>query len=81
MKRVAQKRKHFKHFTCENQLVLEIILKKQFPFKSIATDGGSEFMDFDGIEKNRDGEKRTELYFAHPHCASERGTENFSYPE
>ena len=43
-------------------------------FKSITADGGSEFMDFDGIEKDRDGEKRTELYFAHPYCASERGT-------
>ena len=37
-------------------------LKKKV-FKSIAADSGSEFMDFDGIEKNRDGEKRTELYF------------------
>ena len=43
-------------------------------FKSITADGGSEFMDFDGIEKNRDGEKRTELYFAPPYCASKRGT-------
>ena len=31
-------------------------------------------MDFEGIEKLSDGTKRTELYFAHPYCASERGT-------
>ena len=43
-------------------------------FKSITADCGSEFMDFDGIEKSPSGEKRTELYFAHPYCASERGT-------
>ena len=43
-------------------------------FKSITADGGSEFMDFDGIEKSPSGEKRTELYFAHPYCASERST-------
>ena len=31
-------------------------------------------MDFDGIEKLSDGTKRTELNFAHPYCASKRGT-------
>ena len=31
-------------------------------------------MDFEGREKSSDGTKRTELYFAHPYCASERGT-------
>lgn len=43
-------------------------------FKSITADGGSEFMDFAGIENSPDGRKRTFLYFAHPYCASERGT-------
>ena len=42
--------------------------------KSITADGGSEFMDFDGIENSPDVSKRTALYFAHPYCASERGT-------
>ena len=28
-------------------------------------------MDFDGIEKQSDSTKRTELYFSHPYCASE----------
>ena len=31
-------------------------------------------MDFDGIKKLSDGTKRTELNFAHPYCASKRGT-------
>ena len=43
-------------------------------FKSITADGGSEFMDFKGIENSPNGNKRTCLYFAHPYCASERGT-------
>ncbi len=43
-------------------------------FKSITADGGSEFMDFSGIENSKNGRKRTCLYFAHPYCASERGT-------
>ena len=43
-------------------------------FKSITADGGSEFMDFEGIENSPDGSKRAALYFAHPYCASERGT-------
>lgn len=43
-------------------------------FKSITADGGSEFMDFSGIENSPNGRKRTSLYFAHPYCASERGT-------
>ena len=43
-------------------------------FKSITADCGSEFMDFNGIENSPNGNKRTCLYFAHPYCASERGT-------
>ena len=43
-------------------------------FKSITADGGSEFTDFAGIEKTRSGEKRTQLFFAHPYRSCERGT-------
>lgn len=43
-------------------------------FKSITADGGSEFMDFDGIEKIIAGKKRTQLFFAHPYRSCERGT-------
>ena len=43
-------------------------------FKFIMADGGPESMDFEGMEKSSDGTKRTALYFPHPYCASERGT-------
>ncbi len=32
-------------------------------------------MDFDGIEKSKDGAKRTVLYFAHPYCARHEGNQ------
>lgn len=44
-------------------------------FKSITADNGSEFMDYDGIEKSVMGEtKRCIVFFAHPYRACERGT-------
>lgn len=44
-------------------------------FKTITSDNGSEFLDGDGIEKSCLGDcNRTELYYAHPHCPSERGS-------
>ena len=44
-------------------------------FKSITLDNGTEFQDIAGIEKSVFGKKnRTTVYFAHPYCASERGT-------
>jgi transposase, IS30 family len=43
-------------------------------FKSITADCGSEFMDFIGIETSVSGKKRTAVFFAHPYCARERGT-------
>lgn len=39
-------------------------------FRTITPDNGSEFSDFIGIEKNG----RTKVYFAHPHCPHERGS-------
>lgn len=44
-------------------------------FKTITFDNGVEFMDYKGIEKSclRKG-KRTEIYYAHPYCSGERGT-------
>lgn len=44
-------------------------------FKTITVDNGSEFKDPDGIEKAlyRVG-KRTNLYYCHPYCSSERGS-------
>lgn len=46
--------------------------KKSFKntFKTITVDNGVEFMDSAGIEKNN----RTVLYYCHPYCSSERGS-------
>ncbi len=44
-------------------------------FKSITCDNGSEFLDAAGICKScRNKKFRTELFYAHPYCASERGS-------
>ena len=44
-------------------------------FKSITFDNGVEFMGFEGIEKSCLRKKnRTEVYYAHPYCSGERGT-------
>lgn len=44
-------------------------------FKTITFDNGSEFQDISGIEESAFGKKkRTTIFFAHPYCASERGT-------
>ena len=65
------KNSKFGRYKLESSLVRETFRKL---FKSITANGGTEFIDFDGIEKSSDGTKRTELYFAHSYCASERGT-------
>lgn len=45
-------------------------------FKTITVDNGSEFSDYKGIEKSIFGRnsKRTLVYYCHPYCSSERGT-------
>lgn len=44
-------------------------------FKTITVDNGSEFMDVNGIERSvLTGEKRTQVYYCHPYCSSERGS-------
>ena len=44
-------------------------------FKSITFDNGVEFMGYKGLEKScRIKKKRTEVYYAHPYCSGERGT-------
>ena len=44
-------------------------------FKSITFDNGAEFMGYKGIEKScRIESKRTIVYYAHPYCSGERGT-------
>ena len=39
-------------------------------FKSFSTDNGSEFSDFLGIISN----SKTKIYFCHPYCSCEKGT-------
>ena len=45
-------------------------------FKSITCDNGTEFLDAAGIIKSCRRKKlsRTQLFYAHPYCASERGS-------
>ncbi len=44
-------------------------------FKTITVDNGSEFADFQGIEKSSYGRgKRTRVYYCHPYCSCERGS-------
>jgi IS30 family transposase len=44
-------------------------------FKSITADNGGEFSDVDALERSAlCSLPRTRLYFAHPYCSSERGT-------
>lgn len=43
-------------------------------FKTITADNGTEFFDSVGIEQSPTGEQRTTLYYCHPYCPSERGT-------
>ncbi len=44
-------------------------------FKTITVDNGSEFAFFEALERSVDGQrKRTSLYYCHPFCSSERGT-------
>lgn len=44
-------------------------------FRSITCDNGSEFLNVDGLEKSiYSNDKRTTVYYCHPYCSSERGT-------
>ena len=44
-------------------------------FKSITFDNGVEFMGYEGLEKScLRKKKRTTIYYAHPYCSGERGT-------
>lgn len=47
-------------------------MKKNFDkvFKSLTTDNGTEFSDFLGIIENT----KAEIYFCHPYCSGEKGT-------
>ena len=56
---------------------LERKLGKKFReiFKSITVDNGSEFADWEGMERSKRGKKkRTKIYYCHPYSSWERGT-------
>lgn len=74
-------------FKMENQKAISVVkclnilerrFGKQFKkiFKTITVDNGSEFADYIGIEKSCYGKyaKRTTVYYCHPYCSCERGT-------
>lgn len=46
----------------------------QGTFKTITVDNGSEFQDCHGMEHDKHGNQRTQLYYCHPYCSSERGS-------
>lgn len=60
--------------------VLDMLEQKEenfeVKFKSITVDNGSEFLDFETLERSviKPGEKRMRLYYAHPYSSWERGT-------
>lgn len=45
-------------------------------FKTITVDNGVEFLDFQNLEKSvtRKNKARTKIYYCHPFCSGERGT-------
>ena len=43
-------------------------------FKSITVDNGSEFSDYIGLQRSIYKGQRTTVYYCHPYCSSERGT-------
>lgn len=43
-------------------------------FKTITVDNGVEFSNFAGLEKSIYNGKRTSVYYCHPYCSAERGT-------
>lgn len=58
-----------------NKLELEYGERFREEFKSITFDNGSEFLDWENLEKSIiDGGKRTTIYYAHPFSSYERGT-------
>lgn len=61
---------------CLNQLERKFGRKFKQIFKSITVDNGSEFLDFQSLEKSIYGKnkKRTQVYYCHPYCSCERGT-------
>lgn len=52
-------------------------LFRRFPvgtFQSITVDNGCEFQDCYGMEHDKDGNRRTTIYYCHPYTSCERGS-------
>ena len=43
-------------------------------FKTITCDNGVEFSNCKGMETSNNGKRRTTIYYCHPYCSSERGS-------
>ena len=43
-------------------------------FKSFTCDNGCEFTNTEGMEYSPSGKQRTTIYYCHPYCSSERGS-------
>ncbi len=61
---------------CLNSLEKSFGKKFKQIFKTITVDNGSEFLDHISLEKSIYGKnnKRTQMYYCHPYCSCERGT-------
>ena len=61
---------------CINKLEHKLGKKFKQIFKSITVDNGSEFSDSVALETSKFGKnnKRTKVYYCHPYCSCERGT-------
>lgn len=59
---------------CLNRLEYRFGKKFKQIFRSITVDNGSEFSDYIGLQRSIYKGKRTQVYYCHPYCSSERGT-------
>lgn len=61
---------------CLNKLEKTYKRKFKHIFKSITVDNGCEFLDYQSLEKSIYGKnkKRTSIFYCHPYCSCERGT-------
>lgn len=60
---------------CLNSLERRYGKKFKQVFKSITVDNGSEFLDYQSLEKSiYSNNKRTQFFYCHPYCSCERGT-------
>lgn len=59
---------------CLNRLEYRFGKNFKKVFKSITVDNGAEFADYEGLQRSVWKGQRTTLYYCHPYCSSERGT-------